>query len=372
MNYQHTYSRLAFAVLASATAVTIGCNDGPTQTTGVPIVAPPPAPPPPPPPAPPPSTAPWFGFVGTEAEGFDAISAPAEAIGSYPAAINDASQVVGRVAYSGSDHAFIWTRADGMKDLGALPGGNWSIATAINSKGQVAGYSATSGGRWHAFRWSRESGMVDLGMLPGCVSASAFGINSDGDVVGQCLVNPSTARMRPFLWTESRGMEDLGTLSNHGDGGALAINDHGQVAGYSSPTSYYDEEWRAVLWTRVGDGARLDDCPSTGDGCSAWAKAINNRGDVVGNALGIAVMWMPEGRSSRVGDFGVGIFSSATAINDARQIVGYRFTPANGSLMSAFTWTEGLGGRVLAMLPGKTEMIATGINNKGEIIGYSR
>src|SRR6185503_5295989 len=113
-----------------------------------------------------------------------------------------------------------------------------------------------------------ENGMVDLGLLPGCVSAWANGINSSGDVVGECLVDPQSARLRPFLWTESRGMEDLGTLSSHNDGGARAINDHGQIVGYSSPYSYYDDEWQAVLWTKVGDGSRLDDCPSSE--CSAY------------------------------------------------------------------------------------------------------
>jgi uncharacterized membrane protein len=43
-----------------------------------------------------------------------------------------------------------------MTDLGMLPGGNSSTASAINNRGQIAGYSGTPFSPWHAAIWTRE------------------------------------------------------------------------------------------------------------------------------------------------------------------------------------------------------------------------
>jgi hypothetical protein len=51
-----------------------------------------------------------------------------------PTAINTRGQVVDK--YNG--HAFIWTKTGGMRDLGLLPGGTFSMAVAINDLGLVA------------------------------------------------------------------------------------------------------------------------------------------------------------------------------------------------------------------------------------------
>jgi probable HAF family extracellular repeat protein len=60
---------------------------------------------------------------------------------SFPSAINDKGEVVGRsttVASGISTHAFVWTARTGMIDLGTL-GGATSRAAAVNNHGQVAG-----------------------------------------------------------------------------------------------------------------------------------------------------------------------------------------------------------------------------------------
>ena len=68
-------------------------------------------------------------------------------------------------------HAFSWTQADGMVDLGTL-GGTSSIAFAVNEGGQVVGDSRTAGdAATHAFSWTEEGGMVDLGTLGGTFSS---------------------------------------------------------------------------------------------------------------------------------------------------------------------------------------------------------
>src|SRR5216683_2700603 len=70
-----------------------------------------------------------------------------------------------------------------VKDLGTLPGGNRSIASRINDRGQVVGYSNTASSVTHAFLF--ENGvMVDLGTLPGGNFSFATSINDRGQVVG--------------------------------------------------------------------------------------------------------------------------------------------------------------------------------------------
>ena len=58
------------------------------------------------------------------------------------------------------------TQAGGMVDLGTLPGGTNSRATAVDN-GQVVGYAMTAGAEFveHAFSWTQAGGMVDLGTL---------------------------------------------------------------------------------------------------------------------------------------------------------------------------------------------------------------
>ena len=56
-----------------------------------------------------------------------------------------------------------------MIDLGTL-GGASSGAEAVNDSGQVVGGSQTASGANHAFLWTQAGGMVDLGTLGGTFS----------------------------------------------------------------------------------------------------------------------------------------------------------------------------------------------------------
>ncbi len=115
---------------------------------------------------------------------------------SEPAALNNAGQVIGDamltddpVIHDWRDHAFLWEKGK-MRDLGTLPGGHRSRATAINSKGQIVGYSDVKGNRLSSYPVLWEHGQVqDLTkLIPGGTKwwslSGAAGINDRGQIVG--------------------------------------------------------------------------------------------------------------------------------------------------------------------------------------------
>ena len=133
---------------------------------------------------------------------------------SYPAAINNATpvQVAGwSNLASGSQHAFLWTSAQGMTDLGTLPGGTTSSATAINDNGWVVGWSDDASGNRHAFVWITGEGMTDLGTLDGGATSYALAINNSGQVVGQSAYSPFY--QHAIVWTVTTGATTTNTLT---------------------------------------------------------------------------------------------------------------------------------------------------------------
>ncbi|MGB9206211.1 MAG: hypothetical protein WCB94_19795 [Terriglobales bacterium] len=177
-------------------------------------------------------------------------------------------------------HAFRWTEAGGMQDLGAL-GGPDSSASFVNRRGQIAGEfftsftpnSSTGVPTLDPFFWENGK-MVDIGTLGGTVGAPSW-MNNRGQVVGYSRV-AGDQYAHPFLWDKEAGLKDLGLLPGGMFGNADSINDSGEIVGGSDATGFF----HAALWKA---GAIVDLGTVADETCSE-ALSINSQGQIVGFA----------------------------------------------------------------------------------------
>ncbi|WP_414663355.1 hypothetical protein [Horticoccus sp. 23ND18S-11] len=198
--------------------------------------------------------------------------------------INDAGTVVGNQF----PRAFIRSAAGVVTPIGPATGST-TIATAINASGVVVGYA--EGANRRAFSYTNGT-LTDLGALPGGSNSYAFAINAAGVVVGQS--NESTNR-----------------------------------------------QLHAVIFT----GGNVIDIDPNGAGTfGSSATGINSAGVIVGqNAVGRAFVYTAatglvdlNTLVTNLAATGFDRLISATAINDAGQIVGFGALAGGGTRFGAF------------------------------------
>jgi len=165
-------------------------------------------------------------FLWTQAGGMQDLTPSLTGFGAAATGINASGQVVGYYYPDGAQNTlgFLWTAAAGLQSLGA-PG---TLAYGINDAGTVVGQSAFANGAKHAFSWTSAGGITDLGTLGGA-SSSALGINNHGWIVGSSLT--TAGALHGFLWTPAGGMRDFGSLAGmNGQPYSLQINNYGIIA----------------------------------------------------------------------------------------------------------------------------------------------
>ncbi len=314
-----------------------------------------------------------------------------------------------------------WT----IRDLGALGGTGGSVATAINDRGEVVGYSDWTPGpgtgpftcpKRHAFLW-RNGRMHDLGTLGG--RSEALALNERGQIVGWSSSAIRTAR-QPVIWENGaiRPLREPDTTRPIGGSVATGINERGEISGFwwfanrkarAGEACVGPGAGRAFLWRRgffqslparhravahaINDSGLL---VGTGVVPLWWSDAgnhggwgtmrgafygVNRRGVAVGEVfapafgrtasgdpIAHAVRW-EKGKTRDLGTLG-GTYSSANAVNDRGQVVGVSDVKYDAR-QHAFLWQNG---RMhdLGTLPGDRSSAATGIDNRGRVVGWSR
>lgn len=242
-------------------------------------------------------------------------------------------------------------------DLGSF--GYSSDATAINNLGQAvgrAGIFSSPGGTPSGAGVIYSGGTVSLLPFP---SDFGIGFNSPSGIndVGQIIQNESGPNAHGSILTG--GVEigfGLGSA-------AFGINNSGQVTGLDGAVLHH-----AFLYS----GGTMHDLGTLG-GNNSQGHSINNNGDVAGFAVdgsGLKHAFVYSGGVMRdlhtlAGDI-YWSSSEGNAINDFGQVAGIT-TVANG-VNHAFLYSGGVM-QDLGTLGGTST--ATGINNPGQVVGYS-
>jgi probable HAF family extracellular repeat protein len=184
--------------------------------------------------------------------------------GDYSSAsdINNLGQITG-ISFTGKeflpvptagpfDEAFLYENGQ-MIGIGGL-GGLVSYGYAINDLSQIVGFSSLANDEQHAFVWDKVDGMRDLG-TPGLQSFATH-INNRGTIVG--LVEVTPGNLRAAIFDETSGYRLLQDLipANSGWGAlgyATDINDLGRIVG----TGVVHGQNRAFLLTPTPEPSSL-------------------------------------------------------------------------------------------------------------------
>lgn len=292
-----------------------------------------------------------------------------------------------------SGHALIG--ADGFKfDLGTLGGPNsWMNWGEINNFGQIVGMSETAvpdpngedicGFGTHLtcrpFLWElfHMSALPTLGGNNGQASAinsrgQIAGMAEDGTVDSTCPANTTNNRTQlPVLWEQGKARA-LPLPGDDPSGFALWINDHGKAVGYTGACGAMSH---AVSWEN-GNVKVLEDL---GTGAGAVAFGNNDRGQIVGSvfvtpggAIRYGALWEHDVLTilkPLPGD----ISAIATGINNQGQVVGSTWN-SDFNWSHAFIYQDGVMTYLYTLFPAGSNLsptMANKINDRGQISGMA-
>ena len=264
---------------------------------------------------------------------WNGINDPGEAVGMSETSVPDPN---GEDVCGFGTHLtcspFLWQNGTMI----ALPtvGGNNGQASAINNRGQVAGY-AENGIADSTCPQGVENFMVDL----------------------------------PVMWDKGIAMA-LPTINGDPDGVAFGINNRGQAVGYSGTCTAANY---AVVWEN-GTATKLRDLGDPG----GIAYAINSHNQVVGQAVNsdgipLAALWQDNTVTSLGPLLPGDVASFATSINNRGQVVGSSFdSRANWS--HGLLWQNGMMIDLNTVFPASSNLYvvsASNINESGQIAGMA-
>jgi probable HAF family extracellular repeat protein len=323
--------------------------------------------------------------------------------------INNLSFAMGSANLPGdtTEHATVWLY--GLKfDLGTLGGPNSDVVFPNrNDRGEIVGISDTSaidplGEHWSCsaffptvtghiclgfvWQWGEMTPLPTLGGNNGFAAA----VNNRGQVVGwaentvhdSTCVSPQVLQFEAVVWGPETGqLQQLHPFHGDQDGAATAINDHGQVVGISGTCDVAVGAFsakHALLW----EDGKVINLGSLGGAGWNTPVSINNKGevagfsdlpgDVSGGVLSPnfhAFLWTKEHGMQDLGTLPGDSLSEATGINDKGQIVGVSYPSSH-----AFIWQDGVMIDLNNLIPSGSPLalISTGdINDRGEITGQA-
>src|SRR3954452_17681933 len=156
---------------------------------------------------------------------------PASDASMTPHGVNNNGDAVGGagLSHGGDIRVFFSQHGQAAKELQRATGSDYSEAKSINDAGQVAG-SMNTHTAMHAFLWTQAAGVHDLGTLPRDRSSAAFAVNNSGWVAGSSSGSSGT---RAVLWNPQFKAAEIPGLAGSSESQAFAVNDNNDVVGAS-------------------------------------------------------------------------------------------------------------------------------------------
>jgi probable HAF family extracellular repeat protein len=279
--------------------------------------------------------------------------------------INDLGIVAGRHRLAnGSQHAAVWAFGEQL-DLGTL------------------GHGAALGSR---VQWPVKN---ILGLVSGISLTDQLDANKEGWSCGFFIPNPNFNVCLGFVWDpRTRQMRALPTLGGT-NGFATGTNNLGETVGWAENTVHDSTcvppqvlQFKPVVWGPGRDQIRA--LPLIEADNNGAATALNDRGQIVGIsgdcgfAVGgvsarHAVLWDNGTVTEIVNPNKAPYWNTPMMINQRGDVVGFAGFPGDpdGNLTPPFLWTRKGGFVFLPLLPGEIAGVATSINERRQVVGYS-
>jgi len=248
--------------------------------------------------------------------------------------VNASNVASGYVETDSGFHAAVWSSTGVLTDIGAVVGGDFNTANAINDNGDCT-IDDLYDGKAYLSPGCTGSGLVDLGSL-GKGNTSAIAINANGQVAG---ASNAKGGQRAYLYTNGQ-MKNLGVLTGYVRSDARGLNGKGHVVGRCADA---DDKSIGYYW----NGTKMLSVGTLG-GKHSFAYGINYFDVIVGSAQNKQEIWRPfildKGtKGSKMIDLTTMIDSSgagwslvsALGINNAGQIIVQGVVAGDNALRTA-------------------------------------
>lgn len=274
-------------------------------------------------------------------------------------------------------------------ELPMLPGAAQCAAMGLNDVGDVVGHCGPATAGWTgqtAVLW-RQGSVTPLGRWPNGTYSLSTAVNNLGQVAGHA----DSGNMRPQGWvTRSTGQWVNFFPNSSGNTYPQYLSDTGWIGGYYIKGS--KGLWTGAIWTPdAKDPTRyrltdLPQLPGAVDRTSVQSitAGFNRLGAAVGQAAndtqgGRAVVWRADARHSlEILEAPAGSASSwAQAINDLGQVIGLGSPTGviqEWPVYHTILWSNGnpRSATVLPTLPGDRNALPVTINNLGQVLGVGQ
>jgi probable HAF family extracellular repeat protein len=314
----------------------------------------------------------------------------------HPCAAAPAAEPLYRVTILSDPNTSVTANAAGnsIDDVGIVAGSYTLTNNAVHASlwvfGQLLDLKTLGSGTALSSRvqWPAKN---SLGLVSGISLTDALDPNKEGWSCGAFLPNPNFNVCLGFVWDPvDRRMQPLPTLGGT-NGFATGTNNYAETVGWaenklhdSTCVSPQVLQFKPVVWGPRRDQIR--ELPLIGTDGSGAATALNDRGQIVGIsgdcefAVGFdtgkhAVLWENGVATEIVNPFGAAApwWNTPMMINERGDVVGFAGVPndPNGNLTPPFRWSKKDGWHWIPLLQGDIAGVATSINERGVIVGYS-